>query len=99
MQERERPQAFFEFGSSGNVAEFKNKVVQHGAKAKPGPRKKALAQAKKIEGVLPEGARRPIRRIADSMGVTDVLTSDSEHRPGPTALEGSEVDPGCGDGW
>ncbi len=70
-------QAFFEFGSSGNVAQFKGKVVQPGGKAKSGPRKKALAQAKRIEGALPEGARRPVRRMADAVGVTDVLTADS----------------------
>jgi len=68
-------QPFFVFGSSGNVAEFKNKVVQHGSGKQVGLKKKALQQAKKLERNLPESIRRPLRRLADSSGVTGVLTS------------------------
>ena len=68
-------QPFFVFGSSGNVAEFKNKVVQHGSGKQVGIKKKALQQAKKLERNLPDSIRRPLRRIADSSGVTGVLTS------------------------
>ena len=68
-------QPFFVFGSSGNVAEFKNKVVQHGGGKQIGLKKKALKQAKKLERSLPGAIRRPLRRIADASGVTGVLTS------------------------
>ncbi|MEY3624826.1 MAG: hypothetical protein RL696_207 [Actinomycetota bacterium] len=53
--------SFFVFGSSGNVADFKDKVVQH--------------QAKKIEKALPDSIKKPLRRLADSTGVTGLLTS------------------------
>jgi hypothetical protein len=68
-------EAFFVFGSSGNVAEFKDKVVQHGAGKKSSPRKKLLKQAKKIEKALPDSIKKPLRRIADSAGITGVLTA------------------------
>ena len=66
--------AFFIFGSSGNVAEFKDKVVQHGAGKKTDPRKQLLKQAKSLEKVLPESIKQPLRKIADSLGVTAILT-------------------------
>ena len=68
-------QPFFVFGSSGNVAEFKNKVVQHGGGKQVGLKKKALQQAKKLERNLPDSIRRPVRRLADASGVTGVLTA------------------------
>ena len=68
---------FFVFGSSGNVAEFKGKVVQHGSKKKVGARKKMLAQAKKIEASLPDDARQRLRRISDTVGITGALTADT----------------------
>jgi hypothetical protein len=77
IDEPERRESFFVFGSSGNVAEFKDKVVQHTGKKNVGTRKKLLGQAKKIERSLPDGARRPLRRIVDTVGVTGVLTADS----------------------
>jgi hypothetical protein len=67
--------AFFYFGSSGNVAEFKDKVVQHGTGKKSGTRKNLLKQAKKIEKALPDSIKKPLRRIADSAGITGVLTA------------------------
>ena len=67
--------AFFVFGSSGNVAEFKDKVVQHGAGKKSGTRKNLLKQAKKLEKALPDSIKKPLRRIADSAGITGVLTA------------------------
>ena len=66
--------AFFVFGSSGNVAEFKDKVVQHGAGKKQSPRRQLLKKAKQLEKALPDSIRQPLRRIADSIGITDVLT-------------------------
>jgi len=68
-------QPFFVFGSSGNVAEFKNKVVQHGGGKQVGLKRKALQQAKKLERNLPDVIRRPLRRMADASGVTGVLIS------------------------
>lgn len=77
--------AFFSFGSSGNVAEFKSKVVQHdqiaGVARKPRAfRKRALAWAKRVERRLsrtsaPTADR--LRRIADRAGITHVLTQGS----------------------
>ena len=64
---------FFAFGSSGNVAEFKNKVKQHGTKKRK-LRTTALSTAKQIEASLPDNIRGPLRKIADTAGVTDLLT-------------------------
>ena len=68
-------EAFFSFGSSGNVAEFKDKVVQHGTSKSQSPKATLLKNAKRIEKALPAAIRNPLRRIADSTGVTGVLTS------------------------
>lgn len=67
--------SFFVFGSSGNVADFKDKVVQHGTGSKTSTKKKLLKQAKKIEKALPDSIKKPLRRLADSTGVTGLLTS------------------------
>ena len=66
--------AFFKFGSSGNVAEFKGKVEQHTSSGS-GLKKKALKLAKTLESKLPDRASKRIRLIVDSMGITGVLTS------------------------
>ena len=47
------------FGSSGNVAHYKDKVVQHPAQAAAGSRKKALRQAKKLETGAARGRAPP----------------------------------------
>ncbi|HEY7854021.1 MAG TPA: polysaccharide pyruvyl transferase family protein, partial [Aquiluna sp.] len=75
LQEPGSRDAFFAFGSSGNVADFKDKVVQHGQGKKVGPRKKLLKLAKRVEKALPDGIKKPLRRIADQVGVTGVLTA------------------------
>ena len=67
--------SFFVFGSSGNVADFKDKVVQHGTGSKTSTKKKLLKQAKKIEKALPDSIKKPLRRLADSTGVTGLLTT------------------------
>ena len=67
--------SFFVFGSSGNVADFKDKVVQHGAGKQIGSRKKLLKQAKKIEKALPDSIKKPLRRLADGAGITGILTA------------------------
>lgn len=66
--------AFFKFGSSGNVGEFKGKVEQH-TSIKGGVRKRALKFAKKLETKLPDRASKRLRLIADTFGVTGVLTA------------------------
>ncbi len=66
--------AFFKFGSSGNVAEFKGKVEQHSANKK-GLKKRALKIAKKIEQKLPESASKRLRLIADTIGITGILVA------------------------
>ena len=71
------PQAFFKFGSSGNVDQFKGKVQQHTGGA--GIRRKALRFAKKIEAKLPAKASGKIRRMADTIGITGVLTSSKSN--------------------
>jgi hypothetical protein len=68
-------EAFFQFGSSGNVAEFKGKVVQHGTGKKLTPKQRMLATARKIESSLPEDLRNRARLMADSSGLTGLLTS------------------------
>ena len=74
LQEPGSRDAFFVFGSSGNVADFKDKVVQHGQGKKVGTRKQLLKQVKKLERALPDGIKKPLRRIADASGLTGILT-------------------------
>lgn len=77
--------AFFTFGASGNVAEFKSKVVQHdqigpGVRRAGSLRKRALRWAKALERRTtrtsgPLAGR--LRRVADRTGLTHVLTRGS----------------------
>jgi hypothetical protein len=84
---------FFTFGSSGNVAEFKDKVVQHerlggvpqgAAFGSPGDgvRRRLLRAAKRIERRLPAGPRKSLRRLADRAGVTHVLVGGAASQLG-----------------
>jgi len=66
--------AFFKFGSSGNVDEFRGKVEQHSG-TKGGLRKRALKLAKKLESKLPDRASKRLRLLADTFGITGVLTT------------------------
>jgi len=66
--------AFFKFGASGNVADFKGKVEQHTAN-NSGLRKKALNFAKNLERKLPPKASNRIRLLADTLGITGKLTA------------------------
>ncbi|MEY3483790.1 MAG: hypothetical protein RLZZ218_625, partial [Actinomycetota bacterium] len=70
--------AFFKFGASGNVADFKGKVEQHSAN-NSGLRKKALNLAKSIERKLPPKLSNRIRLLADTLGVTGKLTAVSSN--------------------
>ncbi|ROR90546.1 polysaccharide pyruvyl transferase family protein [Nocardioides aurantiacus] len=79
---------FFTFGSSGNVAEFKSKVVQHAQVQGPsrrgsGSRRLALRAAKAAERRLGQRSGRlthRLRLVADRSGLTHVLTQGS-HQP------------------
>jgi len=78
--------AFFTFGSSGNVAEFKGKVEQHasqGGKQKRSLRARSLTAAKRIEDILPKGSARKLRRLIDSSGITDLLVSGKSAKGDP----------------
>jgi len=68
-------EAFFQFGSSGNVSEFKGKVQQHGVGKTLSPKQRLLATARKIEAALPEDLRNRARQLADSSGITGLLTT------------------------
>jgi hypothetical protein len=70
--------AFFKFGASGNVADFKGKVEQHSAN-NSGLRKKALNLAKSIERKLPPKLSNRVRLLADTLGVTGKLTAVSSN--------------------
>lgn len=80
---------FFVFGSSGNVQDFKGKVVQHsGISETPSQfssaalvskvRKSALKGAKFIERALPDKATGIVRRAADRTGLTHLLTGGAD---------------------
>jgi len=76
--------AFFSFGASGNVAEFKSKVVQHdnvgGVRRAGTLRKRALGWAKAAERRITRRSGRlagRLRRVADRSGLTHVLTRGS----------------------
>ncbi|MEQ7124211.1 polysaccharide pyruvyl transferase family protein [Actinopolymorpha sp. B11F2] len=78
---------FFSFGASGNVQAYKHKVKQHGrtggtggtggtarVRRVGGMRHQALRAAKLIERRLPARAAASLRKIADNLGLTHVLT-------------------------
>jgi hypothetical protein len=73
---------FFRFGASGNVAQFKDKVVQHrgldaGSVRRPGGFAVDAARrtAKAVHRRLPERTARTVRAAADRLGVTHALTN------------------------
>jgi hypothetical protein len=70
-------QVFFRFGSSGQVANFKDKVEQHkGAKIKKqfNPKRELLNLAKTIEDILPIPVSTKLRQVVDASGITGILT-------------------------
>ena len=75
-------QAFFLFGSSGNVAEFKDKVVQHASDApvltgrlSGRLRKETVKAGKRVLQHLPQDWRRRIIAMADKSGATAILVN------------------------
>jgi hypothetical protein len=94
---------FFSFGSSGNVAEFKDKVVQHdrlggvpqqGAAAfrsrGDGARRRLLRVAKAAERRLPAAPRKSLRRLADRVGVTQLLVGGGAQLGVASTVAGSQ---------
>jgi hypothetical protein len=75
--------AFYQFGSSGNVDEFKGKVAQHGSGKgqKITLRRRALRVAKKIESALPESMSNRLRLTSDAIGMTGLLTKARQTGP------------------
>ena len=71
-------EVFFRFGSSGQVANFKNKVVQHKGntnyKKKLGLKRRLLKFARLVEKKLPEDLSNKARSVVDASGVTGFLT-------------------------
>lgn len=73
----ESHEVFFRFGSSGQVANFKNKVEQHkgnSVKKKFNFKHELLELAKLIEEKLPEKVSTKLRLLADASGFTGFLT-------------------------
>ena len=70
--------AFFKFGASGNVSEFKGKVVQHKSVStgKSSRRGLIVRIGKRILRTLPKPIRRRVFSISDRIGLTSVLVSD-----------------------
>jgi hypothetical protein len=69
-------EAFFRFGSSGQVDNFKHKVEQHKGnnKKKLGIKKELLKFAQVVEEKLPEDLSNKARSIVDASGITGFLT-------------------------
>jgi hypothetical protein len=76
----ESHEVFFRFGSSGQVANFKQKVEQHKGnvtkKKKMAPKRDLLEFAKLIEDRLPEAFSSKLRLLVDASGVTGFLTGN-----------------------
>ena len=66
-------EAFFVFGSSGNVAEFKDKVVQHPGTRWLQMRRTIVKNGKKTLSKLPQPVARHLVGHADRLGVTAIL--------------------------
>jgi hypothetical protein len=75
--------AFFKFGSSGFVEEFKGKVEQHKGKRRRlmSPRRYLLWKAKKLEASLPTPVSLRVRAFVDRVGITGLLTAHKHKAP------------------
>lgn len=90
-------QAFFAFGSSGNVAEFKDKVVQHTSEAPSvtalaaslapaSARRRAIKVGKQVLGRMPPAWRRRVIAAVDKSGITGMIVPTSATGPGSPGL-------------
>jgi hypothetical protein len=66
-------EVFFVFGSSGSVADFKHKVVQHANNRRWSPRAFAVRAGKRVLAQMPAGMARGAVGLADRSGLTDAL--------------------------
>jgi hypothetical protein len=70
-------EVFFRFGSSGEVENFKGKVIQHKGskkKRKINPKSLALNFAKWAEAKFPDSISMQLRSLVDASGITGFLT-------------------------
>jgi len=82
------PDAFFVFGASGKVSEFKGSVVQHTPvrgyrrSVRRALKRRVVRVAKVVEGALPDSVSLRVRRAADRSGVTGrLVTPDTAASP------------------
>ena len=81
---------FFRFGSSGQVDNFKNKVVQHkgnNSKKKFKLKREILKFAKLVEEKLPEDLSAKTRSLVDASGVTGYLTGKKHNNLSSKLIE------------
>jgi hypothetical protein len=84
--------AFFAFGTSGNVEEFKGEAAQHEKNILVGPmgfRQIVIAAAKLILAKLPRKVSRALISVADKSGLTALILG-SEHQLGDGRLANPE---------
>jgi hypothetical protein len=75
-------QPFFVFGASGNVDEFKNRVVQHQGGSSTRLRHRLVRSSKRVLARLPDPLARDVLRTADRIGLTGRLVAPAN--PGAT---------------
>ena len=83
-------EVFFRFGSSGQVDNFKNKVVQHkgnNSKKKFKLKREILNFAKLVEEKLPEDLSARTRSIVDASGITGYLTGKKHNNLSSRLIE------------
>ena len=83
-------EVFFRFGSSGQVDNFKNKVVQHkgnNSKKKFKLKREVLNFAKLVEEKLPEDLSAKTRSIVDASGITGYLTGKKHNNLSSKLIE------------
>ena len=83
-------EVFFRFGSSGQVDNFKNKVVQHkgnNSKKKFKLKREILNFAKFVEEKLPEDLSAKTRSIVDASGITGYLTGKKHNNLSSKLIE------------
>jgi hypothetical protein len=83
-------EVFFRFGSSGQVDNFKNKVVQHkgnNSKKKFKLKREILNFAKFVEEKLPEDLSAKTRSLVDASGITGYLTGKKHNNLSSKLIE------------
>ena len=83
-------EVFFRFGSSGEVENFKGKVIQHKGskkKRKLNPKVVSLDFAKWVEEKIPVGLSIKLRSLVDASGVTGYLTGTKHNNLNNKAIK------------